>query len=677
MKKIIAIILMIPLLLILAACEEEETPNPLGALYDYMEAYEVMDFEKMYTLLDTASKDSITQEEYLAIYEGIYLSIPVTEARMESRMETFDMEKKVSGQESTRIPMNLMMKVQEEEITYSTDVKLVREEDENGHDQYKVSFSPELVYKNFKNTDRVETREAGPLRGEIFDRNLKPLAINGEVLWVGVVPGNLGVKKAEAIRAMADAFGLTEEYINKRLGLSWVKDNTFVDMLKVSMDEKSRVDALISQYPGIIYRVVNDRVYPYKNAAAHLTGYLGLVSAEEYKVLEPLGFSIDTRVGRAGLELLYEEELRGKMGTEVVLVDEEGNVKEVLSSFKNNKGKDLILTIDVEKQTELFLRMNGEMGTASVVNYKTGEVEALVSSPSYDPNAFILGHSNASYNALLNDPKNPLMNRFTKRYVPGSTIKPLTAAIAMESEGFDREKVMDISGKQWQADPSWGNYSVTRVTDPGVPVDMEKAFIYSDNIFFAQMALDLGAEAFKEGMEKFGVGEDNALGFGFEIAQLTNDGALDSEILLADSGYGQGQVLFHALTLPKAYTAIADGGVMKELKLFMDEEPAEEKNVVTKETAELVLGYMEKTISDPSGTGHEALMEGRILSGKTGTSEIGQGRNRSEIGWFSVIDQDPVKPFITTVMVEKVENRGGSLVAVKMVRDFIATYGQK
>ncbi len=677
MKKIIALIIMIPLFMILAACDEEESHDPLGTLYDYMDAYESMDFEKMYDLLDAGSKEAMTREEYLTIYEGIYESIPITEAKMESRMEPFDMERKVAGEESTRIPMNLIMTVQDEEIKYSTDVRVVREEDEEGNDNYKVSFSPDLVYQNFKKTDKVETREVGPLRGEIFDRNMKPIAVNGEVLWVGMVPGDLGTRKATAIKAMAETFGLTEEYINKRLGLSWVRDNTFVDMLKVSMDDKSRVDALISQYPGIIYRVVKDRVYPYKAATAHLTGYLGLVSAEEYKELEPLGFPIDTRVGRAGLELLYEEEMRGQKGTEMVLVDEDGNVKEVLSSFKNNKGKDLILTIDIEKQAELFRRMNGEMGAASVVNYKTGEVEALVSSPSYDPNQFILGHSNASYNAILNDPKNPLMNRFTRRYVPGSTIKPLTAAIAMETEGFDEDKVIEISGKQWQADPSWGNYSVTRVTDPGVPVDIEKAFIYSDNIFFAQMALDMGPEAFMEGMQKFGVGEDNQLGFGFENAQLTNDGAMGSDVLLADSGYGQGQVLFHSLTLPKAYTAIADGGVMKELKLFMDEEAAGEKSVISAETADKVLGYMEQTITDPNGTGREAYLDGRTLAGKTGTSEIGQGRNRSEIGWFSVIDQDPAAPLITTIMVEKVEGRGGSAVAVRMARDFITTYGQQ
>ncbi len=86
---------------------------------------------------------------------------------------------------------------------------------------------------------------------------------------------------------------------------------------------------------------------------------------------------------------------------------------------------------------------------------------------------------------------------------------------------------------------------------------------------------------------------------------------------------------------------------------------------------------MEQTITDPNGTGREAYLDGRTLAGKTGTSEIGQGRNRSEIGWFSVIDQDTAAPLITTIMVEKVEGRGGSAVAVRMARDFITTYGQQ
>lgn len=661
-------------LMMLAACDGEEPHDPLGTVYEYMDAYETMDFERMYTLLDEESRSQMTKEDYLAIYKGLYESLPISEARMESRMEVIDMERKIIGETSVRIPMNIIMLRGEEEIRYSADVKIVKEKVE-GVENFKVAFSPELIYQGFERTDRIETREAKPERGRIFDRNMKPLAINDEVLWIGMVPGQLGPGRNQAITALAESFGFTEKYITGRLGLSWVQDNMFVDMFKATKEDRAKIDALVAAYPGITYRVVKDRVYPYREAAAHLTGYLGLVNREEYEVMKPLGFPMDARIGRSGLELLYEEELRGQMGTEKILVNKDGDIKEVLSTDHNNRGKDIILTIDIEKQVELYELMSGETGTASVVNYLTGEIEALVSAPSYDPNTFILGHSQASYSALANDPKNPLLNRFTKLYIPGSTIKPLTAAIALESGSFDENKVMQISGTKWQLDSSWGNYSVTRVTDPLVPVDLSKAFIYSDNIYFAQMALEIGKDTFLQGMNTFGVGQDDQLGFGFETSQVANGGVISSNILLADSGYGQGQVLFNALTLPKAYTAFSGGGVMKGLKLFMDAQPTAETSVISSKTADRILGLMKESIDDPEGTGHGAYIEGRMLSGKTGTSEVGQGRNRIELGWFSVIDEETSNPYITTMMIENVQGRGGSEVAVGKVKEFITDYG--
>ena len=188
------------------------------------------------------------------------------------------------------------------------------------------------------------------------------------------------------------------------------------------------------------------------------------------------------------------------------------------------------------------------------------------------------------------------------------------------------------------------------------------------------MALETGEEIFLEGMRKFGVGEDTQLGFGFESSQISNDGALSSEVLLADSGYGQGQVLFHALTLPKAYTAIADDGAMKELKLFMDEALPLQDAVIGEEVADQVLDYMRMAIESPQGTGHGAYISGRSLAGKTGTSEIGPAADKAEIGWFSVIDMDETNPYITTMMIEDVKGRGGSAVAVNKVRSFIEDY---
>lgn len=671
MKKITRMILLIMMIVFAASCDIDEEPHdPLDTFYNYMEAYENLNFERMYSLLDEESKESMPKEEYLEIYDMIYRGMPITKASMEPRMDVIDMEQKVAGEEEVRIPTNFSLVKAGERINYSTDVTLRRFVDEEERVNYKVAFTKDLVYNDYELGDVIETKEVAPIRGEIFDRNGKPIAINGEVLWVGMISGKSKTQEPEAINVLSRAFSLDVEFIQRKLNQSWVRDDMFVDMLKAPIERKAELDALIRTYPGITYRVITGRVYPYKEATAHLTGYLGLINEEEYEELEPLGFPIDTMVGRSGLELLYEDKLQGQLGTEALLVDENGVLKEKLTEFQNNKGEDITLTIDVDEQVKLYESMGNEPGTASKVDYKTGEIHALVSSPAYDPNEFIFGHSRESYNALVEDEDNPLLNRFTKLYSPGSTIKPIVTAAAFESINFDSTKSINVSGKEWQKDSSWGNYYVTRVTDPGRPVDLKDAFIYSDNIYFAQMALEMGSSTFLSEMKNFGVGEPLTLGFEFGEDQITSDGAIEDEILLADSGYGQGQVLFHSLSLPEALSAIADDGNRKSMTLFKDEK-AEVLNIISKENAEDVFELMKEVIEDPQGTGHLAFIEGRNLGGKTGTAELGTGENKQELGWFTVVEKSEDNPYITTMMLEKTENQGGSIAAVKKIKTYL------
>ena len=671
MKKFSLMISLLLLMVISASCDlKEETHDPLGTFYEYMEAYREQNFERMYLFLDDASKETMTKEEYLKIYEMIYKGIPISEVTMEPRMDTIDMEQKIQGKDEVRIPTDFKLVKAGEEIKYSTDVLLRREVDEDENINYKVAFTKELVYSEYELSDIIETKEASPVRGEIFDRNHKPLAMNGEVLWIGMVSGKAKGQEPEAISALSQTFSITEEFILKKLNQSWVKDDMFVDMLKAPIERKEELDALIATYPGITYRVIIGRIYPYKDAAAHLTGYLGLVNEEEYEKLKPLGFPMDTMVGRSGLEQIYEEKLQGQMGTETFLMGKDGNLKEKLTTLQNNKGEDITLTIDIEEQVKLYDSMGGEPGTASIVDYKTGQIHALVSSPSYDPNEFVFGHTKQSYNALLEDEDNPLLNRFTKLYSPGSTIQPIVTAVALEGINFDENTGIDVKGKQWQKDSSWENYFVTRAIDPGVPVDLKQAFIYNDNIYFAQMALGLGGSKFMDGMKDFGVGEPLNLGFEFEQDKILSDGSLDNEILLADSGYGQGQVLFYSLTLPKALTAIGDEGNRKTLNLFKDSEE-ETVNILSKENADKVFNLMKEVVENPEGTGHRAYIEGRNLAGITGTAEENAGENRQQVDWFTVIEKSDEKPYITTMMLEKNEDMEESITAVERVKEYL------
>lgn len=652
-----------------SSCDEDKH-DPLGTYFAYKAAYAGMDYSAMYEYLDSSSKSKMTKDEYVELYKGFYGAISVTEASVADRMEELDLQRKAAGEDTFRVPVDINLVTGIGVKKFSTDIKLVKENDKDGNPNFLVSFALDQVYEGFKSTDKIIEQEVGPERGRILDRNMKVLAEDGDVIWIGMIPGQFGNAREKSIDALSAAFGVSRKYITGRLGLSWVKPETFVDMIKVSIDDKAAVDALVVSNSGITYRITRDRLYPYGESAAHLTGYVGLATRDEYAVLKTLGYPITAKAGRSGLELIYEEELRGRTGTEKVLVDKDGNLKEVLSNDHNNRGKDIVLTIDIDQQLKLYRAMSGDNGAASLINFRDGEILALVSLPSYDPNMMILGHTEAYYDNLLKDPGKPLLNRFTKLYPPGATVAPLVSASAIETGSPAAGLVSEDSGTSWQKEPAWGKYFIKRAADPGSPVDLEKAFISSDNIFFAQMSLKLGEKEFIDALQRFGVGEELDTTFDFQKSQVANLGVMNSEILLADSGYGQGQVLFNSLTLPRALTAIADGGNLKGLKLVKDAAQAETRNILTSETTNRILELMRKSVEDPSGTGNASFIEGRAIAGKSGIAEVGTGAARTRYGWFTAIDLDEGSPFIVTVMVEGLGDRGPGYAAGK-VRAFL------
>jgi penicillin-binding protein 3 len=309
------------------------------------------------------------------------------------------------------------------------------------------------------------------------------------------------------------------------------------------------------------------------------------------------------------------------------------------------------------------------VGTSSAIHPKTGEVLALVNSPSYNPNEYTLGISGETRKKWANDPKNPKMNRFKYTYAPGSTLKPVTAAIGLENGTLDPNDVMKVNGKTWKKGESWGNYHVTRVS--AVPsVNLEKALIYSDNIYFAQEALDLGQEQFVSGLKKFGFGEEVPVSFPFEKSTMGEEGM--TEIQLADSGYGQGKIQMSALHLGLSYTPFLNNGNLLAPKLDQSKtDPAIWKeNVISPETAKIIRDDLVKVVSSSNGTALEAYMPKMPLAGKTGTAELKKSKtdkNGMELGWFVAYNtEDP--SLLVTMMIEDVKERGGSHYLVPKVK---------
>lgn len=404
-----------------------------------------------------------------------------------------------------------------------------------------------------------------------------------------------------------------------------------------------------------------------KDAAAHLVGYVQNVTAEDLEKHAGEGYTESSVIGRSGAEGLFEKELKGQNGCRIYIVDSDGNEKEELASRIVENGKDIKLTIDAELQEVLYEQFQRDKSCSVAMNPYTGEVLALVSTPSYDNNDFIMGLSDEKRAALNEDENKPMYNRFRQVWCPGSTFKPVTAAIGLESEAVDPNEDYGNVGLSWQKDASWGSYHVTTL-HAYHPVVLENALIYSDNIYFAKAALKIGAEEMKDSLLRLGFQEDLPFENVMAKSQFSNTENIETEIQLADSGYGQGQILINPLHMACIYTAFCnEGNVIKPRLLYSQEAKPEYwlPNAFSADHTNIVLGGLKKVVNDSHGTGYAAHREDILLAGKTGTAEIKGSKadtSGTELGWFAIFTAEKTEenPILIISMVEDVKGRGGS-----------------
>lgn len=367
------------------------------------------------------------------------------------------------------------------------------------------------------------------------------------------------------------------------------------------------------------------------------------------------------------MEGLFEKELKGWNGCRIYIVDSEGNEKMELARVLVQHGQDVKLTIDADIQTALYKQFKEDKSCSVAMNPYTGEVLALVSTPSYDNNDFILGLSNEQWTSLNEDEDKPLYNRFRQVWCPGSAFKPITAAVGLESGAIDPEEDYGNEGLNWQKDTSWGSYYVTTLKTYE-PVILENALIYSDNIYFAKAALRTGAAEMENSLLQLGFQEELPFEIKMTKSQYSNTDNIETEIQLADSGYGQGQMLINPLHMACIYTSFCNNGNVIKPYLVYEQEAKTEywiPEAFSAETANRVLEGITKAVNDPHGSGYAAHRDDIVLAGKTGTAEIKLSKDDTtgtELGWFAIFtaEREVEQPILIVSMVEDVKGRGGS-----------------
>ena len=652
--------------------KEDVWKTPEELLVEYMNHIPAQEYEQMYAMLHIEASGNVSQEDFIkrnsAIYEGIEIQ------NMAVEIIAYD-------EEQLTVTYQTSFDTVAGEISFEKSAFFLE-----GEDGYKLVWDNSLIFPNLASTDKVRVSTTQANRGEILDRNGRVLAGKGTASSVGIVPGKLE-NREEAIAKIAELLETTSEVIEKKLSAQWVKDDSFVpiktisrveeiELLKVEPDEdvlkeKERHESLLA-IPGVMISDVEVREYPLGEAAAHLVGYVQSVTAEDLEEHAGEGYTANSVIGRSGMEGLFEKELKGQNGCRIYIVNSEGKEKEELACILVQHGQDIKLTIDASLQIALYEQFQEDKSCSVAMNPYTGEVLALVSTPSYDNNDFIMGLSSEQWTALNDDEDKPMYNRFRQVWCPGSTFKPVTAAVGLESGAIDPNEDYGNVGLSWQKDASWGSYYVTTL-HAYEPVILENALIYSDNIYFAKAALKIGYEEMESSLTQLGFNAELPFEIKMAKSQYSNSESIETEIQLADSGYGQGQVLVNPLHLACIYSAFCnEGNIIKPYLVYQNEVSAEYwiTGAFSSETASRVLEGTKKVVNDSHGTGYAAHRDDIVLAGKTGTAEIKASKDDTsgtELGWFAVFTAEETveRPILIISMVEDVKGRGGSGYVVK------------
>lgn len=646
-----------------AACGLMLTKGPEQALTQYMACIEEKDYEAMYDMLDKESKNRVKKQDFITRNRNIYEGVSATNIRISI------IEEQTEGE---AIAYRTTMDSSAGEIRFPNEANVHKEDG-----AYKISWTDGLIFPQMKETDKVRVVSLEGKRGSLLDRNGTLLAGEGKVAAVGLIPGKMGDDKAASFKKIAKLLDMSVSDIEKKLAAEWVEDDLLVPIKKlkkineassstVDMENKEIQERLL-EIPGIVIADEDSRVYPLGEKAAHLIGYVQSISEEELESRKDKGYDAYSVIGKSGLERLYEERLHGTDGEKIVIYNEDGMEKTVLAETPQQDGEDIQLTIDAELQGALYDTYKEDKSCSVAMNPLTGEVLALVSTPSYDSNDFVVGMSENRWKQLNGDEDAPMYNRFCQTWCPGSSIKPIIGAAGIASGKLDPDKDMGKSGLSWQKDASWGDYKVTTLETYGGAANLENALIHSDNIYFAKVALELGADTLREQLELAGFGQEIPFPVEMEPSQYANDGkTIDTEIQLADTGYGQGQMLVNPLHMACMYTAFRnEGSIVKPCLELSGEKAWWIKGAFDSKAAAIVNGDLKKVISDPDGSGHGAQLQGTVLAGKTGTAELKASQEDtagSEVGWFCVYNAKGTdeNSLLLVTMVEEVNDRGGS-----------------
>lgn len=424
--------------------------------------------------------------------------------------------------------------------------------------------------------NRIALLPVVPNRGEITDRNGVPLARNYSVYTVEINPAR--VRNLEkTIDELAEVIEIDTR--DRRRFQKLVQETKYFESVPIrshlTEEEVARLAARRYRFPGVEVQVRYYRDYPLGSTAAHIVGYIGRINERDMQRIEERDETANYRgseyIGKSGLEQSYESALHGTTGFEQVEINAGGRAVRLLSRTPAVAGSDLELTLDIELQKVIENAFGGRRGAVVAIEPASGEILALVSTPSFDPNLFVDGISVADWKALSDSPDHPMLNRaIYSAYPPGSTFKPFMALAGLESGKRNLEQRFNNQGVYTFA----GQRFLDRKSSCQSGVDLHRSLVYSCNVYYYQLANDLGIDALANFMKPFGFGERTGIDIPGEAGGVlptpawkrTRFSKREHQVWYGGEtlsiGIGQGYNAYTPLQMASAVATLANGGTV-------------------------------------------------------------------------------------------------------------------
>lgn len=629
---------------------------------DFFDALKTQDYKNMYSLFTPTAQSNITLENVEKYYAKVYDMLEVEEVSTEIT------EVVQQGQECI-FNYKLVLKSSKYGVM-QYDSSLTVQNKLNFH---LIDWTPSNVVPGMNYYDNIYKRTIKGVRGEIFDCNGSVLIKNAYAVTVYFYLGKTPDFESSA-SALAMALDLDSAVLLADMNKAKANGNdTVVAAVYIPGELSVEKEEAALAVEGV--RVDRNSITPirqavYGSAAAHLIGYSTPVTQEDRTKEKYAGLSIGTRVGRTGMEYIYDDTLRGEDGAEIYLLSADASKKTVLYRKEATAGLNVLLTIDInlqltaEKKMQETYSASGSVGAVVVNDPATGAIKAIASYPSFDLNIYAPPTPKAEASGLVDDKSLPLLNRATQGlYAPGSICKTMSAIAGLETNtvtidtAFPYEsqivKVTNTTDGWRPAGSNWSHMIIREHMKNSAAygaLNMNRALVFSDNIYFGWMGMQMGADGLIDWFERFGMGEQVPFELSVKKSQISNDPEnaklYSNKKFLADTTVGHGELLVTPLQLSVIYSLYGNQGTMMQpyclQSLCSTDEMGNHKvvsqtetnvykqNVCSVNTVNIISESLKKVTVD--GTGKKANVKGMTFIAKTGTAQKSEDE---EVGWMA------------------------------------------